>query len=341
VWGCFDITRVNYAGGVLDTGTSHVNLRAIITANGGSVAAATPTLTPAYLAGVNVFYTSLLRNSAVSTLSAAEQSALQAWIAAGGTLIVTGDIYALPGYDSFTAFYGVTGWTSISTCGTGGSPADVLAAHAVTVGVTDLRYCTQSTFTYGADALLLADDGPNNRPFMTVQEPATGFTAGGRILVLGDHNLFSDSYINNGSNRTLATNMVRWACGCPSAVWSNYGRGWPGTSGIPALTSSGNPVLGSSITLSLGNSLGATTAGALVVGTVRASLPTPFGGTLLVTPVTIVPVTVPAGGLALPIGVPNVMSMCGTSVLFQGAEGDPGASHGVSFSAGLDLLVGQ
>jgi hypothetical protein len=341
VWGSFDGTRINYAAGVLTNGTSHVNLRTVIANNGGTLAPATGTLDATYLAGVDVFYTSLLHNPN-GALSAAEQTALQSWVAAGGTLIVTGDIFPLPAYESFTAFYGVTGWTSIGSCiQPGGSPADVVAVHPVTVGINATRYCTNGTFTVPANARLLADDGPGDRPFMLVMEPSTGFTSGGRILVLGDHNMFSDGYINSGDNMRLAANIVRWACGCPTAAWSNYGAGWPGTNGVPSLTASANPVLGSSINVLLSSSTGSATAGLLLAGIAPASLATGFGGTLLVVPPANVPVAVPAGGLSFPLAVPNLRALCGSAVFMQAVEADRGASHGVSFSRGLELVVGQ
>ena len=115
VWGGFDVTRVNYAGGTLD-GSAHDSLRALIVANGDSVTAMTSTLTPAYLSGIDIFYTSLARVGG-PVLSAAEQAALQAWIASGGTLIVSGDVFNLPFYESFTSFYGVTGYTDLGLAG--------------------------------------------------------------------------------------------------------------------------------------------------------------------------------------------------------------------------------
>lgn len=205
VWGSFDVSRINYASGTL-TGSGHTTLQSIITGNGGTLAAPTPTLTDAYLAGVDVFYTSLLSTS-TGTLSAAEQTALHNWIAAGGTLIVTADIFPLAAYESFTAFYGVTGYTSLSHNQTG----NVVAAHAITAGVSVYRYNTESTYTYGADAMLLGDNGAGS-DFMIVMEPATGFTAGGRIAVTGDHNMFTNTYINANDNFTLATNIANWAC---------------------------------------------------------------------------------------------------------------------------------
>jgi cysteine-rich repeat protein len=205
VWGSFDGTRVNYAGGVLTDGTDHEELRAIIAANGDTLAPATGSLTGVYLAGVDVFYTSLL-NTGAPVLSMAEQTALQAWVTAGGTLVVTGDIFPLPFYESFTAPFGITGWAQTGA----GTAAPSGAMHPLTAGVASIDQITQSTFTFGVDALelLTADDG---NAFMIVLEPSTGFCLGGRILVLGDHNLFSDGGIAVADNTVLATNLVEWA----------------------------------------------------------------------------------------------------------------------------------
>ena len=48
--------------------------------------------------------------------------------------------------------------------------------------------------------------------------------------------------------------------------WSNYGSGVPGTKGVPALTSQGDPFLGSTVTVDLENSYGQPTIGLLFVG---------------------------------------------------------------------------
>jgi hypothetical protein len=334
VWGSFDSTRINYAGGVLTNGASHVNLRNIITGNGGTLAPATATLTPQYLATVNVFYTSLL-STATGVLSAAEQAALQAWVTSGGTLIVTGDIFPLPAYESFTSWLGVTGWTSVSGCNVMGT---IAAPHPVTVGITAFTYCTDSRFNHGSNALLLARNSTGAN-FSAVIEASTSIR--GRMLVFGDHNMFSDSYINQSQNTALATNFVRWACTCASAGWWNYGAGWPGRNGVPAFTSSANPVLGNNITLTVGNSSGLVSVGVLVVGGAAVSIPTPLDGTLLARPDMIVGITVPAAGLGLPLTVPPVSAYCGSSVYFQALQFDPAASKTYSFTQGLQLLLGR
>ena len=208
-WGSFDASRINYSAGAL-TGSDHSILRAIIQSNDGDgiIGAVTPTLTDTYLGGVDVFYTSLLSQTA-PILSTAEKAALQNWVGAGGTLIVTADMSPLPAYEAFTSVYGVTNYQSVLPATTGtGTP---VAAHRITQDISSYYYAGHCTFTYGSDALLLGDDG-SGHDFMIVMEPGTGFSAGGRILVLGDHNIFVDDYIGEGpDNAALAVNIASWA----------------------------------------------------------------------------------------------------------------------------------
>jgi hypothetical protein len=121
---------------------------------------------------------------------------------------------------------------------------------------------------------------------------------------------------------------------------STYGAGWPGSLGVPDLTASGAPVLCSTITLSLENSRGVATAGVMFLGLSSAFIPTALGGTLLLVPHTTVPVTVPALGLSLPLPVVCDSELAGLAIYLQALEVDPGASQGVSFTPGLQLVLG-
>jgi hypothetical protein len=125
------------------------------------------------------------------------------------------------------------------------------------------------------------------------------------------------------------------------ASWSNYGTGWPGTNGIPSFTASDDPVLCSQITLMLGNSLGASTNGVLLLGLSAAQIPTTMGGTLLVAPPwTVVPVVIPQAGMSLPVEIFCEPMVAGISVYLQGLVTDAGASQGFAFSPGLKLTLG-
>ncbi|MFO0982661.1 MAG: hypothetical protein U1E76_13165 [Planctomycetota bacterium] len=126
---------------------------------------------------------------------------------------------------------------------------------------------------------------------------------------------------------------------CGDAAWSSYGSGWPGTNGVPSLTSS-DPILCTVITLDLGNSLGANTTAALIIGLAQTDQPTLYDGHLLVVPTSVVLLSVPSGGIALPGFLPCDYSLCGLAVYLQALEVDPGASKGISFTSGLQLVLG-
>ncbi len=221
VWGSFDDSRINYASGPLN-GSAHVRLRGIIEANGGVVAAGTPTLTTEYLEGVDVFYTSLL-DWDTGVLSGTEQAALQQWVADGGTLIVTADLQPMEGYESFTSVYGVTDYHNVSSSDTCHS----VASHMITAGADTFGAAAHISFLCGPDALVVGADLDGNN-FIAVLEPGTGFDVGGRVLVLGDHNIFTDEYINGFQNTTLASNIAAWAAVPEPATLALLGLGTVG-----------------------------------------------------------------------------------------------------------------
>jgi hypothetical protein len=125
------------------------------------------------------------------------------------------------------------------------------------------------------------------------------------------------------------------------AWWTNYGAGWPGTNGIPSFTAAGDPVLCSTITLDLANSLGTSSIAALFIGVAPGDLPTSYDGHLLVSPKSILVFSLPGAGLALPAPLPCDGSLCGRSVYLEALEVDAGASEGVSFTRGLRLVLGS
>jgi Tol biopolymer transport system component len=125
------------------------------------------------------------------------------------------------------------------------------------------------------------------------------------------------------------------------AAWSNYGQGFAGTLGVPSLVASADPAFGASLTIDVGNSLGATTPGLLLIGDTQASIPTRAGGTLLVVPRVVLPVVVPAAGLSMPVTIPRLPELCGVSAFLQAIELDPGALRLLSFTPGLALAFGH
>lgn len=141
-----------------------------------------------------------------------------------------------------------------------------------------------------------------------------------------------------GDTNNAADVFVRDRC---DAYWSNYGAGFPGTNGIPSLTSQTDPVLGTTVTLDLTNSAGTSTIGVVLFGIQRAQIPSGRGGDLLVVPSAAVLFNVPATGLSYSGYVPDDETLCGLKVDAQAIEIDPGAAMEISFTAGLELVLGR
>ncbi len=143
--------------------------------------------------------------------------------------------------------------------------------------------------------------------------------------VLGDTNWVSDVFVYDRG-----------------ASWANYGAGVPGTTGVPDLFASADPVLGSSITLELSNSLGFSTPGLLLFGGYPVEIPLWNGeGTLLVSPSLILLLSVPSSGLSIPFDIPDDPALLGSSIFLQVIELDPGAGHQLSLTPGLELAFGH
>jgi hypothetical protein len=91
----------------------------------------------------------------------------------------------------------------------------------------------------------------------------------------------------------------------------------------------------------VGNSHGTPTSAVFFIGFSPASIPTPFGGVLLVLPAVVFPFALPAGGADFLLTVTCDYALCGLSIYLQVWEADAGASQGVSFTPGLELRLGS
>jgi hypothetical protein len=160
-----------------------------------------------------------------------------------------------------------------------------------------------------------------------------GISADGELVAF---NSSADDLVANDTNGQEDV-FVRNRC---VAIASSWGAGWPGTLGVPTNVASADPVLGSTITVTISNSLGANTPGLVLIGLAEASVGTNKGGTLLVVPLLFVPLLVHAAGEPLSGTLPNDPALCGVAVDLQTLELDAGASNGVSFTPGLKLLLG-
>jgi Tol biopolymer transport system component len=152
------------------------------------------------------------------------------------------------------------------------------------------------------------------------------FDSSAMNLVAGDDNGVVDVFVH-----TTAANP---------ASWSNYDAGFPGTHGVPSFTSEDLPILGATITVDVANSWGQPTIGLLLLGTARAQITTNRGGDLLVAATVVTPISFSFGFDSFVGTMPRDFSLFGTTLDLQVLEADPGAAKGVSFTAGLELVLG-
>lgn len=126
------------------------------------------------------------------------------------------------------------------------------------------------------------------------------------------------------------------------------GRGgeYGGTNCAPAIRFVGHPVLGSKVSLTVENSVGAPTAAAIVFGGSAAKIPA-LGGELLVVPAVVLvapmPFTVTKGNpfvqdheLQIPFTLPKTPA----TVYVQALQLDSGATGGWSMTAGIKIRLG-
>ncbi len=171
------------------------------------------------------------------------------------------------------------------------------------------------------------------------QASGVGVDAAGNVFFAGTTSVFptttgSFQPVSGGAGEVF---VVRIDLARASAV--SYGTGTAGTLGVPSLTASALPVLGTTISCDLANSAGVPTLGIFVVGFAPLAVPV-FGGTLLARPDITVAALLPVTGASLPIVIPNDNSFRAVQLFVQGVQFDGGSPQGFSFSAGLALTVG-
>jgi hypothetical protein len=191
--------------------------------------------------------------------------------------------------------------------------------HDLVTGATDL---------ISGDFATNSGDGPSMQVVANRDGSVVAFASYAADLVDGDTNDAWDAFV-------FDRNVVPL-----QGSWTNYGAGLAGTLGVPSIALSADPEFGASPALDVGNSAGAWSVAFLVIGTARTSLPV-AGGTLLVLPGTIAAEGLPLAGLSLGFTVPYDAKLFGVVLDVQVIEIDPGASQGLSFTPGLELVFGQ
>jgi hypothetical protein len=152
------------------------------------------------------------------------------------------------------------------------------------------------------------------------------FSSSAADLVAGDTNGYTDVFVDDRS---------------AYATWNSYGDGHAGTLGIPSLAPGRRPVLGSRFTVEVENSSSIYTIGAVFIGFEQTAIPSSWGGDLLLVPVITQLVGLSPWGASLFGDLPDDASLIGFPIDLQAMELDAGAEKGMSFTPGLELVLGR
>jgi len=180
-------------------------------------------------------------------------------------------------------------------------------------------------------------------------EPALG-GAGGNPIFAEDIPLSFPSkvrFVNatlTGSNGEVDLNNIGFTgeSSCGQAAWENFGQGWTGTLGVPGLELDDAALLGSTVNVLIGNEAGVPAESCLIIGSQASTTPTTFGGSILVEMLQVVPLgDVPVDGASLQWAIARDPALCGVEFYTQVIQCDEGASHGISFSRGLAVVLGD
>lgn len=120
----------------------------------------------------------------------------------------------------------------------------------------------------------------------------------------------------------------------------NYGYGYAGTYGVPAFQALGQPVLGTTLPIQMGNSSGLSSTAFVLVANELANKPSGLGGALACELQSLIVLPLPAAGANLMFAIPNSSSLVGATYYGQSVQIDLGATFDLAFSRGLRLTLG-
>lgn len=196
-------------------------------------------------------------------------------------------------------------------------------------GLSDVFWYERTTGNFAVvstDGTFTSGDGASFDPVVLDAPGQVLFSSDADDLVHEDTNNYPDIF---AFDPTVST----------GALWIEYGNGFPGSYGVPSLTMSDNPILGTTVSLELGNSRLAGTPALLLVSPRSANIPVNYGPTWLVDlgVFSSFSLFVPATGLVSTSTLPNDPTLAGVSIYLQAVELDPGAIKNFSFTRGLEL----
>lgn len=271
-------------------------------------------------------------SAAHSAYSPAEIAAIQAFVQAGGGLLLMGENSEIPsvGVNSIGAAFGMTLNTNKVF------PSDTLVTnltqHDMFQGIQTVYMRYGGEIQVGPGAAVVGMTATN-------QAMIASGTAG-RVIGLGDSNLFDDTFFLNNDNPAYVTKLFEYLVG---GCVTTLGPGLSGAGGIVPELDLGSGSCGGILTLDLHGALGGAPA-LLLAGTKSASIPA-AGGTVYVdvtSPPTVI-VPLPLGGTP---GQPGAGSLLLTQNLgaylpvtltLQFAVFDANAPFGVALSNGVRI----
>ncbi len=177
----------------------------------GAVWHQTSTLTAGFLSGVSVFFTSSM---AMTTITAAEQTALTNWVKAGGTLFLTGEDSghgSQGGYNGLLSPFGVSIAGSVSA-----GYGTILHYHPLLGSAGSIYLGGSGILTAPSEALSLVNDHTGQLAAVVLEY--TKSVGNGRVFAIGDADMFTDTYmLIYEDNESLLKGIANWINN-PSAV---------------------------------------------------------------------------------------------------------------------------
>lgn len=191
----------------------------------------------------------------------------------------------------------------------------------------------------GGTIFSLQTDGSGLQSFHDFQNGAyDGMTPWG-LLLARDGNIYGTTTHGFSGNPDAFGTLFSVMYQLP-AIWRNYGAGLAGTLGIPGFTSNADPILGQTIQLSIDNSRGAATSGTLFLGLSQTLIPIKGGDLLVGNVFAYLPLAIAVPNDVLNGSLPKDPSLIGLELDLQVLEADAGAVKGLSFTPGLQLILG-
>lgn len=276
------------------------------------------------------------------------------------------NVFKLPLSPDGTRVVGPVGCVQFDIGGGGGVPVGMsrlpdgdllIAADNNTTALTP-RFFRLDPATLATAAFATNDNtgcaATSSGSYCSVLARAVGFYGGNGLVMFADGEAGSGTPLSvtgvpiSGSGTGFAASLTSIEPSPCSGAWLVYGVGKKGAGDfVPRLYGAGCPDVGSTFSITIDRGVGGA-PGVLFVALAKSNLPF-LGGSLLAFPIAFqldvvlsgsggVPGT---GTLVLPAAVGSNPAVAGISVYLQGLFADASATQGVSFTQGLQMVIGS